>query len=82
MRTRKTYIAIDHLVANLDDAERQLSQIKGMVKQLPKGWHAPAIECGYDDNFCVLLEMFLPAVVDRVNLQNFLTAYKKSKGQH
>jgi hypothetical protein len=40
---------------------------------MPKDWHNHAAECGYNDDFFALLEMFfLPSVVDRVNLLDFI----------
>jgi len=60
---------------HLGEAEKQLDSIRGMIKQLPKDWHTHAGECGYDDDFCTLLEMmFSPPTVDRVNLVDFLIA--------
>jgi hypothetical protein len=80
MQTRKTYLAIDRLMSTLEDADRQLYNIRGRVKQLPKGWHTHAAECGYDDLFCTLLDMFfLPHVVDKTNLIDFLIAHHSLK---
>jgi hypothetical protein len=60
-------------MTTLDDAEQQLYKIRGKVKQMPKDWHNHAAECGYKDDFFALLEMFfLPSVVDRVNLLDFI----------
>jgi hypothetical protein len=80
VKTRKTYLAINRLMATLDDCERQLYNIRGLIKQLPADWISHACECGYSDGFREFLEMmFSPSALDKVNLLDFLTAYKSFK---
>lgn len=69
------------VVPQIEDAEFQLFNIKGMVRELPKGWWSQASICGYDGDFCTLVEMFfLPHVVDKVTLTDFLIAHRSLKG--
>jgi hypothetical protein len=82
MRIPKTYLAVSRLISTIDDAERQIFDIKGLVKQLPKDWYRQAIDYEYDDDFQTLLEMMLlPSMIDRVNLTDFLIAYKSLKSR-